>query len=795
MAASASSLLGPLPIPRTRLIGREAELARARALLLDEAVPLLTLIGPGGVGKTRFALALASELAEHFTDGVVWVDLAPLTDATLVPATVARSLGIVPAAESPIADQVTRYVHARQLLLLLDNCEHVLDELTAGVAAWLAHARALQVLATSRASLNVRGEQLLSVEPLSLPAPDTPPSVAEAEQHAALALFVERARAVRPEFVLTEANAATVTEICRHLDGLPLAIELAAARLKILSPDGLRAQMTDRLRLLRGGARDLPARQQTMRDTIAWSYDLLTVEEQALFRRLAVFVGGFTLAAADAVYHEAGKSVAPLAASPSPMVMDGIAGLVDSSLLRQALWSDGATELAALRYTMLETVREFGLDRLEALGETETARAAHAAYFLAFAEAHARRPIVSVDAAWLDHLGTEHDNLRTAFVWFSARGAAEECLRLAAACAPYWGLREHRREGRARLDRALALAGPEPTVWRGLALHFACEAALVTGDVSAAKALAQEGLVVAAAVGDLRDRAIAQQMAAWVEEIAGRYDAAVELYRAALVAWRDVGSPLDIARTMVGLVGPTFGLGDLVEARALTEEAAAIFRDAGQRDWLATTEWYLGLIAASSGRLREAARHYADALRHAVAVDDAMLQAQLLVVLAAIAVEVGRIEVTAELLGAADARLERGGAELFPAAQPALTQAEEGLRAALGDARFAARAAGRTLSHEDVCAIADTIVGDATEAERVRRRGRVRLTPREREILALLAADRTDREIAETLFLSRRTVNSHVASILGRLGVHSRRDAVARGRALGLLPRASDRRT
>src|SRR5215218_10261820 len=403
MATLASSLVAnAVPIPRTRLIGRETERATARAYLLDEAVPLLTLTGPGGVGKTRLALVVAQDVAGAFADGVAFIDLSPLADPALVLPAIAGAVGVTESGDSALAEVLIAALRPRQLLLLLDNCEHLLATAAALVADLLAACPAVQILATSRAPLRLRGERELPVSPLSLP--NRSASFADVTRADAVTLFVRRAQAVRPDFDVTEQNAGQLAEVCQRLDGLPLAIELAAAWMKVLPPPVLLGRLGGRLLELTGGARDLPARQQTLRDAIAWSHDLLGEDERTLFRRLGTFVGGWTIEAAEAV-----------ARSGAPGGLDALAALaalVDHSLV---LHEEGsATEP---RYTMLEMIRAYAQEQLAASDEMETARDAHAAFFLAFAEAAAPQLHGPEQLAWLERLESEHDNLRAALAW------------------------------------------------------------------------------------------------------------------------------------------------------------------------------------------------------------------------------------------------------------------------------------------------------------------------------------------------------------------------------------------
>ena len=434
-----------LPVQLTSLIGREKEGAAVQNLLQREDVRLVTLTGPGGTGKTRLGLQVAAELSDLFPDGVYFVNLAPLSDPTLVVSTIAQTLGIYEMAGQSLLERLKEVVHQQQVLLVLDNFEQVVSS-APQVTDLLGTCPKLKLLVTSREVLRVRSEHEFAVPPLALPDPTHLPDLVHLSQYAAVALFIQRAQAVKPDFQVTSADAYAIAAICVRLDGLPLAIEFAAARVNLFSPQALLARLDQRLQILTSGPRDAPARQQTLRKTLTWSYDLLTTHEQRMFRRLSVFVSGCTLEAVEDICAALGQD------NGAGQVLEGVGSLLDKSLVQHIEREDGET-----RVLMLETIREYGLEVLAVGGETEATRQAHAGYFLQFAEKAEAQLIGPQQAEWLDRLDREHDNLRAALRWLLEQGEGthhlEMALRLSTALRRFWVMRGHMREGLTFMER------------------------------------------------------------------------------------------------------------------------------------------------------------------------------------------------------------------------------------------------------------------------------------------------------------------------------------------------------
>ena len=827
-----------LPAPLTPLVGREQEIAAVCALLWRPEVRLVTLTGTGGVGKTRLALGVAAAVNADFADGICFVALAPLVDPGLVLSTIAQALGVQEQGSRPLLEGLQDHLREKQLLLLLDNFEQVVSAAPVVVELLVAAPR-LRVLVTSRTSLHLSGEHEFVVPPLALPDLRHLPPPDRLLQYGAIRLFVARAQAAHSAFVMTAENATAIAAICQQVDGLPLAIELAAGRSKLFAPQALLSRLRNRLKLLVGGAQDLPLRQQTLRGTIAWSYDLLGQDEKALFRRLAVFVGGCTLEAAEAVCTAQGDLLID--------VLEAVAALVDKSLLRQETQADGQPRLL-----MLETIREYALERLAASGEAEAVRRQHAIFFLRFSEEAEPKIRGAEHFLWRTRLEVEHDNLRAALRWTLESQEAEMGMQLAFSLVAFWRASNQDREGRNWCEQVLAQPGTSArTAARAMALLAAGAMTMFQGDLPQAQLLLEESIAIGREVGRAAKRTLALALAllAYGALLQGNLGAARELAEEGVRLFREVGEAWGTALALNHLGRATLELGDPVAARPLLEESAALFR-AGNMQRLALPLNTLGRVALRQGDDTGARAYCEEALAVARATGDELFIAEALAQLGTVALHVGdsgqatalyqqsltliwtrgyreciaedlaglaatasllgQPERAARLFGAVEALREVSGIRLSPLPRADYDRAVEGIRAHLDEATFAqAWEKGRAMPLEQAIAEAlatqdepptgtkfpqvneeetSSVVPPGTPLSQSPRALSPRralkqhfggLTSREREVACLVAQGKSNRAIADELVVGVSTVEAHITHIFTKLGFSSRAQIAA----------------
>ena len=776
-----------LPVQLTSFVGREREKAEIKRLLA--ATRLVTLTGSGGAGKTRLAMEAGREMIDQFPDGVWVAELAPLSDPALVPKVVAAAAGLRDESGRPVLDALAGHLRGKRVLLILDNCEHLVEACARLVDLLLRACPQLRILATSREPLGNAGETTFRVPSLSLPEPGEVLALERLRDYEAPLLFVQRAEAVSPHFAITNRSAPALAEVCRRLDGIPLAIELAAARVKGLTVGQIAARLDDRFRLLVGGNRMALPRQQTLLATMDWSYQLLSEPERVLLRRLSVFAGGFSLEAAEAV--SAGGII------ESPHILDMLLQLVDKSLVVADDRGDEA------RYRMLETVRRYGRDRLQEAGEAAGAQRRHRDWYLALAEQADPRLRGPEQASWLGRLALDHDNFRAALEWSRADDAgAEAALRLATALWWFSFVHGHWSEARTLLEATLIRAHEAPRHLVPKALHAATFFALRQGDLDRATALGEQGLELCRELGD-RENSV--WLLTWLGLVGlrrGQYEAAARLLEQGVTLSRELRDDWFLSLVLAQLGILARGAGASQRAVALHTQCLSLAKGTGDPLMIAYQLRNLGVDSLTDRAPAQAAEYYSEALRLCRELGDRWVSEGCLEGLAAVASARGDHRRAARLFGAGEALRALTGDSRSLVGDHSYDHQLGATRAALGDSEFsAAWATGEAMTFDDAIdyALASTDASAAPEATGKPDRGRGGapaahadpLTPREREVAALVADGVSNRGIASRLFITERTAQTHVQHILDKLGFTSRTQIAVWTAQRGLLPPTS----
>ncbi len=761
-----------LPLELSSFVGREKELAEVKRLL--ENTRLLTLTGPGGCGKTRLALAAAGEL-EELEDGVWLVELAPLADPSLVPQAVAFVLGTREQPGRSLTETLSDHLRTKKLLLVLDNCEHLVEACAGLAEALLRSCPELRVLATSREALDITGEVAWPVPSLSLPDLRRLPDIESLPRYESARLSVERTAAVNPIFALTEQNATAVAQVCYRLDGIPLALELAAARAKVLPVEQIANRLDDCFGLLSAGGRTAMPRHRTLHATMDWSHELLGQKERALFRRLSVFAGGFSLEAAESVC--AGEEL------ERDEVLELLSHLVDKSMVT------AREEAGEARYRLLETVQQYGREKLSELGEVGQARERHVGCYLALAEEAEPELKGERQVAWLERLERDHDNLRATMAWLLGRGEPEKAAGLGWALWLFWGIRGHFAEGRRWMEQALsAKGGAMPASARAKALFVAGMMANYQGDHRSAEPLIEESLTLFRELEDKPGTAYALSNAGFAASGQGRHQRAITLNAEAVDLFLEVEEKWGAAIQLCFLAVAWRDRGDHVRAKPLAERGLALSREVGERQAISAALYTLATLSQAE-RDHESARDlFEEGLKLSAELGNEADVAHCLEGLASIAGAEGRIVCAARLWGAEEALLENIEAAVYTYVPDRSLRRSRvaAARARLDEEAFdVAWAEGKAMTPEQ--AIEYALERPATPEAATSEPYPAGLSAREVEILRLVAAGMTNADVAKNLFISPRTVDWHLGSIYRKLGFHSRAEATRFAVEHGLL--------